>query len=1822
MKSNLTLSFSNLLFALFWCSPILLWAQPMEVANGGPFTPENLITNIFLGDGVEVLDVTFEGNAQSVGFFSNADDEIGIGRGLVMTTGRATSQGGVGVDQNGNVQSSSAMGTTFTDPDLLDITGGVGINDAVRYTITFVPIADTLRFNYVFGSEEYPEYACSDFNDVFGFFISGPGINGPYSNNAENIALIPGSNLPVTINNVNPGQVGANGTLANCQPPSGSLDFSDFYVPNTGTANQPVFDGFTTVLEAQAVVQPCSTYTIKLIVADVSDSGWDSGVFLQAKSFGTGSLDVEAATVSLDGSVAEGCAEGMLTFKLPNPPEADYPIDYQVLGTAENGVDYAFIPPDLFIPAGDTMVSVPIIAFEDGIEEGEETILIDIQRDPCNRDTITILVRENPLVPADLGPDTTICQGQSVLLDATLPVPLPDPPSFTNDTPVGIPANPGNISITSEVDVIGVIPPTLGPGVIRSVCIDSLDHRWIDDLDVFLIAPDGQFLELTTDNGGNGGNSLGIDYFINTCFTPEATVNINTVQPTDNPFTGNWQPEGPWSDLYGSDKNTNGTWQLQITDDTNSAGGTLYSWTITFNPVYEISYSWAPAAGLSCADCPNPVATPDTTTTYIMTATDSYGCTTSDTVVIEVLPALDAPMVDCGTVTGSSITFTWPDVAGASSYEVNIDSTGWVPANGVNEHTITGLPFLTEVHIQVRGLGECPGFIGTAICTTLDCTPPDVALLSQQDVTCFGGADGSLTVEGSGTLPPYAYAIGSEQNTTGQFTGLAAGTYQVAVIDGTGCGGVLPVTIVQPDSLVTEELVQPVSCAGLSDGEAGLNILNGTAPYSYDWGGGITAPVRTGLPAADYPLAITDGSGCTYNFTVTVTEPDSLLGDVLIGDVACAGDSTGTIALSFSGGTAPYAISYSGGLLAEPGDSTAVANVPAGSYSIIVSDQNNCELTLPAEVAEPAPITLQLSGQDALCADSLSGSLSVIAAGGTGGLSYIWEDSTGAVVSGDSLASGVGAGQYYLAVSDENGCVATDSLLIAEPAALTATVDTLPASCNGLSDGSVNVQASGGIGPYIYSWPDGTNTASGLRNDLSSGTYEVSITDGNGCSLVEGFAITAPASVSVSLTAGAVSCVGSTDGVAEVMATGGTAPYAYLWSGGQADSLALGFAAGQAAVTVTDANGCQAIDSVLVPDASPLQAALAGEGPSCAGATDGMAEITAAGGAGGFAYNWSDGQTGPAAGNLPAGVIGVTLTDANGCTLIDSLELTEPDPLSSMIISETASCLPQPDGSAQVTVSGGTPGYEYEWSDGQTVPGPQGLEAGVYIVTVTDANGCTLTDTVEVAGIPEIELEAVATPASCFEGADGAASVSAAGGDGNYTYNWSNGVGQPSLSNLTAGGYTVTVSDGLGCTSVAAVTVQQPGAILIVPEVDMITCSGGADGRAAIQVSGGTGPYTASWSNGITGLENTNLSLGTYTVQVTDANGCQEMAAVEITEASPIIVSSDTEDVDCFGERTGSASVIITGGLPPYQYEWSNGATAPQLANLEAGVYGLTITDAANCEVAENLTVVQPDAPLRAEVAPLDVSCFGEEDGRLDISASGGTPAYRYSIDGDFFSGSSTFIALAPGSYRVTVTDAKGCAFFSDPVTVGEPEEIVVDLGGTRAIPYGDTIRLVPAITGGIAPFGYDWFPLDSSILSCFGCSDPLATVEFQQNIRVVVTDIAGCTGEDDFNLYAEKIRPVEVPTGFTPNGDGNNDVLYVLGREGQNIAIGVFRVFDRWGELVFEQRDIAPNMPSAGWDGNYRSEPLQPGVYLWYIELEYPDGLIEAFSGQTTLIR
>lgn len=1817
----------SLILAILLTSAASLAAQPLEVTSGPPYTPENLITNIFLGDGVEVLNVTYQGVPQSVGFFNNGSGSIGMQRGILLTTGRAATQGAaIGVNSPGSAQASvPSSGNTVTDPDLQAIAGaGVGVNDICKYTITFRPYSDTLRFRYAFGSEEYPEYVCSDFNDIFGFFISGPGITGPYANNGRNIALVPGTNLPVRINNVNPGVAGANGTEINCRPPLGSLNYSGFYNNNENSNQMPVYDGYTDVFTAEAIVVPCSTYTIKLVICDVSDGAFDSGVFLEAKSFGTGSLDVQISGLNVDGGLAEGCRSGEIAFALPRPTEAPLTIDYTIGGTALNGVDYSPLPTQITIPAGDSIAVFTLEAIEDNLIEGDETIEIAVQLDPCTRDTFVILVKDNPLIKPDLGLDLQSCPDAPLQLDGAIPIVLPVPPRFANTNPLDIAQH--NIQYTSSVNVQGVLPPVLGPDVIKAVCIDSLSHRWIDDLDIFLQGPDGQFIELTTDNGGNGGNGVQFDYYLGTCFTPGATTPINfpgpVAPPTAVPFRGDWAPEGVWSDLWDSgNRRTNGNWNLLVVDDAMNLTGTLYEWSICFNAPYEINYNWTPATGLSCTDCPNPMLTaPTTATTYIMVAEDSYGCQVSDTLLVEPLSSLAMSEVLCGQATETSVEFVWADVPGNLGYEVSIDGGPWMPASGALSHQVSSLSFLQEVNIAVRVIGsDCPSLPVSANCTSLNCTPPELTITTIEPVTCFAGSDGAISIGVNIGTGPFTFEIGGVQNTTGDFDGLVAGTYVARATDFFGCVGSLSFVMNEPPdpgfSFVVE---QPISCNGAADGALTMAISDGTGPFVFDWTGGTADSIAVNLAAGTYSLTLGDANGCTYTLDTVLAEPELLVVTAQNNGVACFGENTGLAFAAVSGGTAPFDIRWNDPAI-QLGD-TAFA-LTAGTYEVLVTDANGCTAMAATQVAEPTELTAVGASRDANCAGAATGEVSITPSGGSPTYTYEWIDvNTQITVGTTNVVPALPAGEYRATVRDANGCELQQLLTIAEPPALNWQVALDSPICFGEANGQGEAIVQGGVMPYTYAWSNGAGTAQ--TSTLVAGPVALNVTDANGCTLDTLIQLTQPEVLTVALVTYDVRCAGGADGSASAQVAGGTAPYSFVWSQpGATDSLG-NLSVGPISVQVTDANGCIATAAGQIGDFPALSLTLVPEEPACFGQANGQIQALAGGGAGGYTYLWNNGQQSATATGLAAGNHALTLTDANGCTLIENLTLGQPDLLSASTAVVPQGCNGPADGEAEVIALGGTMPYSYTWNNGQTTPQITGLVSGAYSVVVADANGCTANAQALVSGAPPVALAFTTTDALCFGQNSGAIQVQTTSGTAPFFYAWNNGLVPPvsNPANLPAGTYVVTVTDDNMCTATAAITINQPAQLLLDAAVVNVLCAGESSGSINLLPAGGIPPYSFLWSTGAITEDLTGISAGNYAVQVRDANGCLQNLAREVQQSAPLVLQSTVSDVDCHGASTGLIALQVQGGQRPYAFLWSNGSQNDSLLQAQAGDYEVTLTDAYGCTAKEIVTVEEP-AALVTTISATDITCFGEKDGRIDVATEGGTPPYRYRISsGSFFSGSPAFIALLAGNYQVLVRDANGCEITTSSVEVVEPPLLTVTLPERVEIRYGDSLQLEPLVEGALPVSGYTWIAVDSTTLSCLSCPSPWASPLYETDYLLLVENENGCEAEALVRVVVRKDFPVLAPTGFTPNGDGENDLLLVHGLPG--IRVLTFRIFDRWGELIFQRDDFDVNDENAGWDGAYRGKPLNGGVFIWQVDALMPDGRTERFTGQTTLLR
>jgi gliding motility-associated-like protein len=501
-----------------------------------------------------------------------------------------------------------------------------------------------------------------------------------------------------------------------------------------------------------------------------------------------------------------------------------------------------------------------------------------------------------------------------------------------------------------------------------------------------------------------------------------------------------------------------------------------------------------------------------------------------------------------------------------------------------------------------------------------------------------------------------------------------------------------------------------------------------------------------------------------------------------------------------------------------------------------------------------------------------------------------------------------------------------------------------------------------------------------------------------------------------------------------------------------------------------------------------------------------------------------------------------------------------------------------------------------------------------------------------------LSLQLTQTAASCHNSSDGNATiVSITQGTTSLPASsvgiaWSNGSSNAaSISGLSGGQtYQVTITNSLGCTANSAITIGNPPLLTAqVVSTQDVTCKGFSNGSATVSAAGGSFPYTYSWDanagaqSGATAL---NLPEGSFLVIVTDANGCSASATALIEEPSKVEILFEQSPVSCSGGNDGEASVSVSGGFPPYQLAWANGSTEAELSELEAGWYQLSVTDGKGCILIDSVQVQEPEA-LEVSWKVKDVSCYGLKNGSIEIIATGGVPPYQFSQEGEDYFGSNVFIALESGYYDLFIRDFKGCETVISDIYVAEPDSLTVSLGPDTQLIYGAVIHIFPELinfdtTGDLI---YRWFSLNPQTPPAYTWT-PFGEFEVKSPTTAILTvmDENGCSAADTINLFVIDIRGIAVPTGFAPGagGDPANDLLHVHGVSHMVEKIKLFRVFDRWGEMLYEARDFSINDLSVGWDGNFKGKPMPAGVYAWYLEVDYTDGVSEIHKGNTTLIR
>ena len=1049
-------------------------------------------------------------------------------------------------------------------------------------------------------------------------------------------------------------------------------------------------------------------------------------------------------------------------------------------------------------------------------------------------------------------------------------------------------------------------------------------------------------------------------------------------------------------------------------------------------------------------------------------------------------------------------------------------------------------------------------------------------------MSCNGQTDGFINITTTGGTQVYTYDWTDQDgnavtaNDQGNLENIGAGTYTAVVTDENGCSDTVTVEITENEPVAVSEVHSDytgfgVSCKNETDGFINLTTTGGTQVYTYDWtdqdGNAVTANDQGNLEnigAGTYTAVVTDENGCSDTVTVEITEPTIGVevteehSDYTGAGVSCNGQTDGFINLTATGGTETYTYDWTDqdGNTVTANEQGNLENIGAGTYTVVVTDENGCSDTVTVEITENEVLEISentpslFTNSGVSCNGQTDGFINITTTGGTQVYTYDWTDQDGNAVTANDQGNleNIGAGTYTAVVTDENGCSDTVTVEITEnePVAVSEVHSDYAGygvSCKNETDGFINLTTTGGTQVYTYDWTDQDGNAvtandQGNLENIGAGTYTAVVTDENGCSDTVTVEITEP-TIGVEVTeehsdytGAGVSCNGQTDGFINITTTGGTETYTYDW---------------------TDQDG----NTVTANEQGNLE-------------------------------------------NIGAGTYTAVVTDENGCSDTVTVEITENEPISiseepSDYTGSGVSCNGQTDGFINITTTGGTQVYTYDWTDqdGNAVTANdqgnlENIGAGTYTAVVTDENGCSDTVTVEITenepvAVSEVHSDYAGYGVSCKNETDGFINLTTTGGTQVYTYDWTDQDGnavtandQGNLENIGAGTYTAVVTDENGCSDTVTVEITEPTIGVEVTEEHSdytgagVSCNGETDGFINLTATGGTETYTYDWTdqdgNTVTANEQGNLEnigAGTYTAVVTDENGCSDTVTVEITENEPISISEEPSDytgsgVSCNGQTDGFINVTTTGGTQVYTYDWTdqdgNAVTANDQGNLEnigAGTYTAVVTDENGCsdtvtvEITENEPVAVSE--VHSDYTGYGVSCKNETDGFINLTTTGGTQVYTYDWtdqDGNAVTANDqgNLENIGAGTYTAVVTDENGC---SDTVTVEITEPTIgvevteehSDYTGAGVSCNGETDGFINlTATGGTETYTYDWTDQDGNTV----------TANEQGNLEnigagtytAVVTDENGCS--DTVTVEITENEPISIseePSDYTGSG-------------------------------------------------------------------------------------
>jgi gliding motility-associated-like protein len=1196
-----------------------------------------------------------------------------------------------------------------------------------------------------------------------------------------------------------------------------------------------------------------------------------------------------------------------------------------------------------------------------------------------------------------------------------------------------------------------------------------------------------------------------------------------------------------------------------------------------------------------------------------------------------------SPNIGCGGATGPNGNTTGPcgaqngpviPVVAGQTYVINISNFSSTQSGYTIDFTSSTASIFDNVPPQLNTI------------STLSCGTDTIDLFFSENILCASVQATDFTLSGPGG-PFIVTAATSPQCIVGSQYGRnfhltfspaisLSGTYTFSIAGSIQdlCGNQIAIPTnrtLAVSGITLNPSHTDATCPSGNDGTASVTVTSGTGPFTYQWTPNVSVTgTASNLTAGTYVVTVSAAGSCPAQSTIIVNQPTAFNITHITTPATC-GSSNGTAQLIVIGGTSPYSYQWS----PSGGTNSSASNLAAGTYTITITDNVGCTVNHTLGINTLSTLMTSIGTvQNVTCYGYSNGSIHINVSGGSGNYTFQWSPN----VSTTSTATNLSPGLYSVSVIDGACLVVFSNISITQPStALTATITTTQTTC-GNNDGTATMNPSGGVTPYTYQWSPsgGTNQ---IANNLAAGNYTCTVTDNAGCSFTQTATVSPSngASVTVNYIKQTVSCYGGNNGSVSLVVAGGAQPYTYQWSGGlPATQNQNNLSAGTYTATVTDNTGCAIQTTITIYN--PPQLNIQQNGVSnvlCYGQNTGSASVSAFGGTGLLALQWfPTGGTGANSINLSAGIYTVTVTDANSCTANVTITITQPASALQAVLQPHSTSCGNNNGSVSVTPGGGTSPYTYLWSNAAITNAISNLPSGNYTVTVTDANGCTKIQSANIASSsPVVIANTISTNVLCHGDSTGYIHIVVTGGVTPYNYIWSNGnTSGGTLSNLPAGNYIYTVSDVAGCSVSNTVLLTQPTAIALATSPNQSICNNQQTILTAL-ASGGISPYQYVWS---TGTANDSITVSpsvntNYTVTVTDANNCIKQSNAITVSLYPLLSVTPIPDTSICENKTINLHATAHGGNGVYQYNWGNGLTNSSTFTISTSVdTTITVTIYDGCginSVIENINIYIVPQPVVDFDFNIDKGCKPLAVNFTNHSASITNSTFQWNFgDGSFATDSNpAHIFSVAGNYTVELTVTTPApqlcaAKYSNPNRINVMEIPVAEFVYT---PENPTL-FSPLVTfKNISSFAnsYQWSFGDGGFATSVNAEHTYTQIT-TYNVTLIAKNDSLCSDTVTHTVTVGNEYALYIPSGFTPNGDGINDVFQIYGT---NIIEFSISIYNRWGQLVLSSSALP-----FTWDGtDITSHTKLPfGTYSYIIKSKDNFSTYHINKGNISIVR